>query len=117
MHAIANGREKIQTPNLKAWLRHGEKGLEALNRNKNFAANLPLHNRLSQINVLKQIENLKSYPIIQEKLAAKELKIHGWWFELANASVHFYDKILKKFVGMDEEKADQILESSDSDEF
>jgi len=111
MQALLHGREKVKTPNLKAWLRHGEKALDALNHNQNFAAGLAAHNRLSQLNVLQQVENLKSYPIIREKLASKKLKVHAWWFELANAAVYCFDSHSGKFVEIDANTADQILES------
>jgi len=111
MQALLNGREKVKTPNLKAWLRHGEKALNALDHDPNFAAGLATHNRLSQLNVLEQVENLKSYPIIREKLASGKLRVHAWWFELANAAVHFFDPLSGKFVEIDEEKAEQILKS------
>lgn len=111
MRALYEGRDKIATPNLKAWLRHGEKALTTLNKEKNTPKELAPHNRLSQLNVLQQIENLKSYPIIQEALAAKKIKLHAWWFELATATVHFFDPVSRKFVEIDEKRATEIIES------
>lgn len=113
MQAISQGRENVTTPNLKSWLRHGEKALTKLNRSKRFSAELPFHNRLSQMNVLQQLENLKTYPIIKEKLESKKIKLHAWWFELAKAQVHYFDSTEKKFVEMNEKRADAILEASE----
>ena len=111
MQALINGREKIATPNLKAWLRHGEYALQALKIDQGADAQMAIHNRLSQLNVLQQLDNLKSYPLIQEKMASKKIRVHAWWFELANASVHFFDSVTGRFIEFDEKKADQILES------
>ena len=111
MHALFRGRENIVTPNLKAWLRHGEKALTKMKNEPSDSSGLAPHNRLSQLNVLKQIENLKSYPIVQEKLRSKELRVHAWWFELSKASVYFYDPSTKKFTEVAENKVDQVLES------
>ncbi len=113
MQALINGREKVQTPNLKAWLRHGEIALSKLNDMSDFAPNLPRHNRLSQLNVVQQIENIKSYPIVKEKLAIGEIRIHGWWFELSNAAVHIYDTGKKKFVRIDDKEANHLLQGMD----
>lgn len=113
MRALYEGRDKVATPNLKAWLRHGEKALAALNREKNVTPQLAPHNRLSQLNVLQQIENLKSYPIIQEALKAKKIKLHAWWFDVATATVHFFDTATKQFVAIDEKRADEIIDSCD----
>lgn len=102
MQAVLNGRDNVTAPNLRAWLRHGEKALETLQKDPHPDASLPAHNRLSQLNVLQQVENLKSYPIIQEKIAAKEIRVHAWWFELASASVLSFDPVSGKFTAVNE---------------
>ncbi|PWU14655.1 MAG: carbonic anhydrase [Bdellovibrio sp.] len=111
MQALLTGREKVETPNLRSWLRHGENALRALGQYVGLDPHLATHNRLSQLNVLQQVENLKSYPIVQDQIAKKKLRIHAWWFELAGASVNCFDPNLGRFVELDEEEARAILES------
>lgn len=65
MQALASGREKVKDKNLCSWLRHGEMGLEDLLRQKPLNSQLNRYNQLSQFNVLRQIEHLKTYPIVQ----------------------------------------------------
>lgn len=119
MQALLGGRDNLRMPNLKGWLRHGEPALRELNRvsgnGKESTSRAPLaaHNALSQRNVLQQIEHLKSYPLLREKLESGALRVHGWWFELASASVHSYDPARRLFVEIDEGEADRILESLD----
>lgn len=109
MQALVGGREKINNPNLKAWLRHGEESLDDLEKNPVFAKDLKKHNRLSQLNVLRQIEHLKTYPIIDQRLKNGSLQLHGWWFELSQADVYAYEESENKFVLFDEEQALKIL--------
>lgn len=113
MQALLDGREKIQMPNLRSWLRHGENALKVLNHDEGTLSSLADHNRLSQLNVLQQVENLKSYPIIQERIALKKLRVHAWWFELAAVAVHCFDPVSESFVVIDDLKATQILKSLD----
>lgn len=107
MHALLDGREKVKAKNLRAWLRHGEDSLKNMTDIPDAISKV---NFLSQLNVLQQMKNLQSYPIVQERLLKNELKIHGWWFELATASVYAYEEKLNKFVIVDEEEAARILE-------
>lgn len=112
MQALLHGRDNIATPNLKAWLRHGESALALLKENTShlhFDSALSPHNMLSQLNVLQQIEHLKSYPIIQKKLLSKELRLHGWWFELSTTTVFWYLSAIKKFVEIDEKNLDLLM--------
>lgn len=111
MQALMTGRENLNAPNLKAWLRHGEEALKAMDQDDRLSQELAPHNRLSQLNVLQQIENLKSYPIIQERIANHTLRVHGWWFELARAAVQSFDPDLGRFVEINEAEAARILDS------
>lgn len=110
MQAIVSGRETIASHNLRQWLGYGENAYEQLKHEPNFAKGFSEPNRLSQRNVLLQIEHLKTYPIIQDRLAKETLKIHGWWFELAHADVYAYEESQHQFVLIDEVEAERILE-------
>lgn len=109
MQAILNGRHQVPMPNLRSWLRHGELALQAIEADPQFAAGLAPHNRLSQRNVLQQVEHLRSYPIIRERLDQGALRVHAWWFELASASVYGYDEKSRRFVEIDETYAELLL--------
>ncbi len=107
MHALMKGREKIEAPNLRAWLRHGEPTLARMPATK---TGLNPVNTLSQLNVLQQLEHLKSYPIVHERLETNRLKLHGWWFELSTANVYTFDESVSAFVLIDEKHAERQAE-------
>ena len=48
-------------------------------------------NKASQANVIRQIKNLKTSPLVQKALELGDLKVHGWWFDIANADVYGFD--------------------------
>ena len=106
MKALLAGRQDIQAPNLKSWLRHGDDSLQRINPAQN---DWPKHNHLSQENVLQQIEHLRSYPVVANREAQGKLKLHAWWFEIKTANVLSFDEDLKKFVVIDELVAQKIL--------
>lgn len=108
MHAILKDRKNVQAPHLRAWLRHGE---DSLSRLKTFKKNSSVGevNELSQSNVLQQLDHLRSYPVVKERLATGTLKLHGWWFDLATANVYAYEESMKRFIVIDEEEASRIL--------
>ena len=110
MQALIGGRDKVPMINLRSWLRHGEVTLTELNSKAATMSHLAPHNRLSQINVIRQLEHLKTYPIVQERLKAGELTLHGWWFELSRADVYAYKDTTEEFVLLDEVEAGRILE-------
>ena len=97
-------------PHLKAWLKNGEESLRRVNAGFVIDPSLAHHNQVSQVNVLQQIDHLQTYPFIQEKIAKKELRIHGWWFDIAKANVYCYEKDQNQFVLIDEEESKLIFE-------
>jgi len=107
MVSLMEGREKILTANVRDWLRHGEPSLERLSHTP-IDQNQKRPNQLSQLNVLQQLEHLRSYSIIREHLVDGHLKLHGWWFELSTANVYAYEESADKFVLIDEEEAARI---------
>ena len=110
IHALINGRQNVPFPNLSSWLRHAEKALNPNNFKLIAVPPKEHHNLISQINVLMQIENLKTYPIVQERLAQGNLTLNAWWFDLNTVGVHYYDEKSKQFVLIDETRAALIIE-------
>ncbi len=47
--------------------------------------------------VLVSLENLTTFPWIRERMAAKTLKLHGWFFDIETAQLEIYDSKSGKF--------------------
>lgn len=69
-------------------------------------------NQLSQLNVLHQIDNLKTYPVVKKRVEEETLSIHGWVFDVPTGDVYAYDEDDKKFVIIDEDFARTRMEEA-----
>lgn len=114
MRAIMNDRKKIESPNLKNWLRHGEDAILRHNAGNVLDSSWSTHNQISQLNVLLQMEHVKSYPAVKKGMEEKKLDVHGWWFDLAKAEVYAYEEEQGRFVLIDEPEAERLLARLDS---
>jgi carbonic anhydrase len=103
MQALAQGIDTLCCPHLESWLKYGEESLNKVRRGQIIDPTLSLHNQISQMNVLQQMEHMLSYPFVKERVERKELRIHGWWFDIAHADVYRYEPALKQFVLIGEE--------------
>lgn len=108
MGALAAGRSKAKTPGFKGWLVHAEDARGVLRRNPGLGLGLPEADRLSQANVLAQIEHLLTFPSVKKAVAERRLSLHGWWFDLERAEVDAYEESLGRFVPVDEAVAERI---------
>lgn len=109
MVALTQGVEHITAPSLRSWLSYGEDAVQRLKNSPEFSSDMPLHNRLSRINVLAQIDHLKSYPMINDQIKKGALRVHGWWFDIAKADVYGYDDEEKRYILIDESGAQHFM--------
>ena len=109
MQSIIQNFNNVNSPHLLKWLQHG---VPALSKLKTVTdSKLSPHNILSQLNVLEQIEHLKTYSIISERLSSGKLKLYGWWFDIANTEVLSFNSEKNKFVPFDSAEGKRILEN------
>lgn len=110
MQTLANGSEVKSCPHMTCWLKYGEESARKVKEGLILNPALSPHNQVSQANVLQQMEHLMTYPFVRDRVAKKELRIHGWWFDIAQADVYCYEQEHNKFVLIDENEAKLILE-------
>ncbi len=115
MQALLRGRDTVEPCHLRSWLSHGEDAVTMLGSRPSLDSSLTRRNQLSQLNVLSQIEHLKSYKLVRERMKAGRLRLHGWWFELKNAEVYAYEDSVGRFVLIDDAEAERLLKRLESD--
>ncbi len=93
--AIHSLYEDMSAPTMvhtKKWLTLGEKAKTmaslALGKDADKEELLRLTERLS---IITQIENLLTYPSVKEKVDAGEINIHGWYYDIEDGSIEYYD--------------------------
>jgi carbonic anhydrase len=109
MRMLWEDQKNPLAPHLHAWLRHAEGALREVREGKQMDGKLSPPNQVSQFNVLRQLDHLRTYPIVRERLQAGRLRLHAWWFDIAEAEVLSYDERVKRFVVIDESEADRII--------
>ena len=84
-----------KTPLVKEWLKLG---VEI--RDRVLAKNLSFAERefqTEQLNIVKQLENLLTYPFIYDKLKNNKLKLYGWYYVIHTGDVFNYNFQNKEF--------------------
>lgn len=106
---LNNNADSKCCPHFASWLKHGKGAMDKMKKGVDFDPSLSKHNQVSQANVLQQMENILSYPFVKERVKKGELRVHGWWFDIAQADVYCYEQDQNKFVLIDEKEAKLIL--------
>lgn len=84
-------------PNLGAWLERTDA--------REFIQGLPSSlstDEVARLNVLAQLDHLKTYPIVADKIARGELSLGAWFFDVAKADMEVWDEATRRFVNVAE---------------
>ncbi|MCA8957922.1 MAG: carbonic anhydrase [Planctomycetes bacterium] len=104
MQAIVDTPEQLESlPSVRAWLHHADATRQIVNHKY---PDLHGEERLVaaiEENVLVQINNLSTHPSIAMLLATGELKVFGWYFDIATGMVHHYNPETRMFEELDED--------------
>jgi carbonic anhydrase len=91
MNALYKDRSHYSaTPHIGEWLKNGDRTMRVVTA---CYPELSREERLeitSEENVLVQIENLKTYPVVRKAAKAGELHVHAWFFEIRTGGVYSY---------------------------
>ena len=109
MAAMLSGKAPAGAPNLREWLELARPSVERAQSVGGIGVGLSPADRLSQINVLQQLDHLRSYHVVSEREASGHVRLHGWWFDVATGETHIYDSERGGFVLLDAEEGERIL--------
>ena len=69
--------------------------------NLSLGANAPKEELLrltEKLSVIKQIENILTYPSVQQKFEQNELHIHGWCYDVETGKIEYYNADTYEFL-------------------
>ena len=110
MSALVDGFDDPSQPNFTRWLRHGRPALERFLAGASLDRSLSPADQVSQLNVLVQMEHVRSYPSVRAAEAEGRFGVHGLWFDIRTADVYAYEAAEHRFLLLDEAEAARLLE-------
>ncbi len=97
MRALLNPEGVESMPGVRHWMSHG---YTARNRMLNRFSEAPEEDQLrhmTELNVLAQIEHLKTHPSVRSRLQRGEIEIRGWVYDIGTGSMREYNAATDKF--------------------
>jgi len=108
MQSVIAGSSPPGLEHVRRWLQHARPSYQRFLEADSFLPNMPNEDRLSQINVLQQMDHLSEHPLVAEAVASGKLRLHGWWFDIKAASVLVYNPDDRRFNVLDEKEANRL---------
>jgi carbonic anhydrase len=99
MTAIQRGAESLERlPAVARWLHYADAARDSVARKHAGASPDDYVDALVHENVLAQLRNLLTHPVVADAVEAKQLRIHGWVYDMSVGCVQTYDPEQKAFV-------------------
>jgi len=87
-----------RTPHLRDWLHLAAPVVEILKSNySHLTEQTARETAAAEENVLFGLDNLHSYPCVQDRLMDGSLRLHGWFFKIATGELFAYDPDTRQF--------------------
>jgi carbonic anhydrase len=102
MKAVLTGHVPQGATNLERWLVHARGASERLAESALIDRALAPADRLSQANVLQQLDHIQSYAVVAGRLAQGAVELHGAWFDVEQADLHVWNREQRRFLLADE---------------
>lgn len=85
-------------PALQTWMRHSLPARERLLReHQDGQSKEEKLSRLTEYNVLTQLENLRTHPAVESRCASGELALEGWIYDIGDGSIRSFQPESGKF--------------------
>jgi carbonic anhydrase len=104
MTAVLNGAQNLgKLPAVARWLHYADAALAAVEHEHAAAGVEARLDALIHENVLTQLDNLLTHPVVAEAIRNQQLRVHGWVYDIGSGRVDNYDARIGKFVPLTEE--------------
>lgn len=87
MKALLNPESTAEMPGVQTWMQYGQAARERVLRDAPNVNSESLTHRLAGANVLEQIAHLKTHPSVAARLAAGEVEIYGWVYDIGSGTI------------------------------
>jgi carbonic anhydrase len=92
------GKLEEDMPMVYEWLKHAEATRRTIKEHYQDYEGEELLNATTEENILTQLENLRTYPVIHSRLKSGQIHLHGWVYEIETGEVTEYDPVRGQFL-------------------
>jgi carbonic anhydrase len=99
MTAILSGSEQLKAlPEVSRWLNFANAATQVIQEHHSHESDAAKLDILIRENVLAQLVNLLTHPVVANAVKAKKVRLHGWVFDIAMGEVLTYDAAAGEFI-------------------
>ena len=103
MTALLKPEQSLEMPAVQKWVAFANIAKQRIERADTHVFDRHLRAAIAE-NVKLQLENLATFPCVEERVRAGKLKLHGWVYEIENGDVVEWDAPTQKWLSLTEQE-------------
>lgn len=101
MSALLKPETSSDMPAVQKWVSFAKQAKRRIGKEHTHVFDRHLREVIAE-NVKLQVEHLRTFPCIQEKLKSGQIRLHGWVYEIENGDVVEYDEATDRWLSLSE---------------
>ena len=101
MSALLKPEMSTDMPAVQKWVSFARQAKRRIGKEHTHVFDRHLREAIAE-NVKLQVEHLRTFPCIQEKLKSGQIRLHGWVYEIENGDVVEYDEATDRWLSLTE---------------
>ncbi|MGA9565200.1 MAG: carbonic anhydrase, partial [Candidatus Korobacteraceae bacterium] len=97
MKALLHPEQVVDMPGVQSWMSHGFNARDEMLHKFGTASEDDQLRHMTELNVLGQIEHLKTHPSVSSRLRSGEIEIRGWVYDIGDGSIREANPKTRKF--------------------
>ena len=97
MKALLFPEDVVHMKAVSTWLQQAAAALHIVKENSPELEGKALLERLTEENVVVQLNHLRTHPAVAARLRRNDIELHGWVYEICDGSVRAYDEETRQF--------------------
>jgi carbonic anhydrase len=97
MKALLHPEQVEGMPGVQHWMSHGFAARNRMLKRFSEAPEEEQLRRMTELNVLEQIEHLRTHPSVRSRLQRGEIEIRGWVYDIGDGSIREYSSTSGNF--------------------
>ncbi len=113
MKAVLHPESVAELPAVSSWVRYAERARAVVLETANGDSEERMLEKLTQENVLAQIDNLRTHPPVAAKLHSNALELHGWFYDIEHGRFLVWNPVRGEWIPLAEFAVSDAVERAD----
>jgi carbonic anhydrase len=114
MRAFSHPEKLTDLHAVRNWIQHADSAIAVAREQHGHLDGEEFLAALAKENVASQLQHLRTHPCVASRLRKGTLEIHGWYYDIGDGTVEYYDEVAEAFKFLDDDSVPGRMDQMES---